>query len=86
MNYKQDGTNRKRIDVVPITKIGNRLFVLTPGDMTSDFMSGSFGFRRVLRFGTPGDARAATAELKYLLRLARRRERRDERNAKKAAA
>lgn len=59
-----------------ITKIGTRLFVLTPGDVTNDFIDGSFGLRRVIQYGSESDVAAVRAELRYLDRLCRRAERR----------
>lgn len=69
-----------------VRAIGARLFVLTPGTTADDFIGASHGFRRVLRYGTADDVRAVAVELRYLMRLTRRAERRHSRIQRDEAA
>lgn len=63
-----------------------RCLALVSPDLTSDFLSGIFALRRVIRHGSDLDIAAVRAELRYLDRFARREERRIARTSRKEAA
>ena len=59
----------------------DRLFVISTLKLADDFVGGWWALRRVIRHRAPDDVRAVRAELRYLLRVARRADRRLERKA-----